>query len=86
MLKDAGGAENRKAIEAFLTNLAGAKGSREELKTLLAAVQGDKTQTEKVSANLKSLIDDFAKLPDATRSLAVEAADGGINKAQRQSL
>jgi Zn-dependent M16 (insulinase) family peptidase len=75
MLKDAGNSENRKAIEAFLTKLSQAKGSREELKTLLAAMQSnDKAQTEKVSANLKSTVEDFAKLPDAARTLAVEAA------------
>ena len=81
MLKDAGDAENRQAIEAFLTKLSEAKGSREELKTLLAAMQGvaamqsgDRAQAEKVSANLKFLIEDFAKLPATAKSLAVEAA------------
>jgi Zn-dependent M16 (insulinase) family peptidase len=74
MLKDAGDAENRKAIDAYLTNLAQAKGSREELKTLLAAIQGDKAQAEKVSADLKPLFDDFGKLPETARNLAVEAA------------
>lgn len=74
MLKDAGDAENRKAIDEFLTRLGGAKGSRDELKILLAALQGDKAQAEKVSADLKSLADDFGKLPDAARALAAEAA------------
>jgi Zn-dependent M16 (insulinase) family peptidase len=74
MLKDAGSAENRKAVDSFLTTLGAAKGTREELKTLLAAIEGDKTQAEKVSANLKSLTGDYAKLPDAAKSLAVEAA------------
>ena len=75
MLKDTGSAQNRKEIEAFLTKLSQVKGSREELKTLLAAMQsGDKAQTEKVSANLKSSFEDFTKLPDAARRLAVEAA------------
>lgn len=73
MLKDAGSVENHRAIETFLTKLAGTKGSRDELKTLLAAMQGDKTQTEKVSANLKPLVDDFMKLPETARGLAVEA-------------
>ncbi|MGC2236312.1 MAG: hypothetical protein WA584_09130 [Pyrinomonadaceae bacterium] len=74
MLKDAGDADNQKAIDGFLTNLAQAKGSRDDLKTLLAAVQGDKAQAEKVSADLKSLFDDFGKLPETARNLAVEAA------------
>ncbi len=75
MLKDAGSAENRRAIEAFLTRLSQIKGTREDLKTLLAAMQSsDNAQTEKVSANLKSTVEDFTKLPDAARSLAVEAA------------
>jgi Zn-dependent M16 (insulinase) family peptidase len=74
MLKDAGDAANRQAIEGFLTKLATAKGSREELKTLLAAMQGDKAQADKVSAALKPLTDDFTKFPETARSLAVEAA------------
>src|SRR5215204_1998828 len=74
MLKDAGDAENRKAIDDFLTHLAAAKGSRDELKILLAAIQGDNAQAEKVSAGLKPLADDFGKLPETGRALAVEAA------------
>ena len=74
MLKDAGDAENRAAIDGFLTKLARAKGNRDELKNLLAAMQGDKSQAEKVSAGLKSLIDDFGKLPETAKNLAVEAA------------
>ncbi len=75
MLKDAGDQTNQKAIEAFLTKLAAAKGTREELKNLLAALQSnDKTATEKVSANLKSFAEDYAKLPGTAKSLAVEAA------------
>ena len=74
MLKDAGSAENRKATDEFLTKLAAAKGNRDELKTLLAVLQGDKAQAEKVSADLKPLADDFAKLPETARALATEAA------------
>jgi Zn-dependent M16 (insulinase) family peptidase len=74
MLKDAGDADNGKAIDGYLTNLAQAKGSRDELKTLLAAVSGDKAQAEKVSADLKSLFDDYGKLPETARNLAAEAA------------
>jgi Zn-dependent M16 (insulinase) family peptidase len=74
MLKDAGDAENRKAIDEYLSKLAGAKGSRDDLKILLAALQGDKAQSEKVSADLKSLFEDFGKLPETARALATEAA------------
>lgn len=78
MLKDAGNAENKQAIEAFLTELAKAAkaGNREELKTLLGAMQekSNQAQAEKVSTNLKSHFDAFAKLPDSARVLAAEAA------------
>lgn len=74
MLKDAGDAENQKAINEFLTRLAAAKGNRDELKPLLAVLQGDKAQSEKVSTNLKPLVDDFGKLPETARNLAMEAA------------
>lgn len=72
LLKDAGEAANRDSISSFLSNLAGAKGSREELKSLLAAMQGKKDV--QVSAGLKSHADDFARLPDASKQLATEAA------------
>lgn len=74
MLKDSGDATNQKAISDFLTKFANAKGSREELKTLLSAMQGDKAQSDKVSANLKTYLDDFAKLSEAAKNLAAEAA------------
>ncbi|HEY8563360.1 MAG TPA: insulinase family protein [Pyrinomonadaceae bacterium] len=74
MLKEAGDAENARAIDGFLTKLAAAKGNRDELKTMLAAMQGDTAQTEKVSAGLKPLFDDFGKLPEAARALATETA------------
>jgi Zn-dependent M16 (insulinase) family peptidase len=74
MLMDSGNAENRKVIEAFLQKLSEAKGSREELKTLLAAMQGDKNQTVKVAASLQSYLDDLAKLPEPARKVAEEAA------------
>lgn len=75
-LKDAGkDVANRQAIDSFLAKLGAAKGSREELKTVLAAMQGDKSQADKISADLKPLFDDFTKLPaDTARGLAVEAA------------
>jgi Zn-dependent M16 (insulinase) family peptidase len=74
MLMDAGDAESRNAIEAFLQKLGEAKGSREELKTLLSAIQGDKAQAGKIAPNLQSYLDGFAKLPEAARKLAIEAA------------
>jgi Zn-dependent M16 (insulinase) family peptidase len=76
MLKDAGTPETREAISGFLTKLAGAgaQGSRTELKQLLAAIQGNKAVGEKLTANLKPYADDFARLPEAAKSLATEAA------------
>ncbi len=74
MLKEAGDAENQAAVSAYLTKLANAEGNRDELKTLLAGVQGIKEQTEKVSPAHKPLLDDFAKLPETARNLVVEAA------------
>ena len=41
MLKSAGDEENSKAIAAFLSHLATAKGTRDELKAMLAAMAGD---------------------------------------------
>lgn len=48
--------------------------SFEELKTLLAAMQGDSARAGKISANLKPQFDAFAKLPETAKNLAVEAA------------
>jgi Zn-dependent M16 (insulinase) family peptidase len=74
MLKDPGDAANSKAIDAFLAKLAGAKGTRDDLKTLLAAMGEDKTGADKVSASLRSYSDEMAQLPEAARKLAAEAA------------
>jgi len=77
MLKDAGDAQSSKAIDDFLTKLAGApkaNATRDELKTLLAAMEGDKAQAEKVAAGLKTYNDEMAALPEAARKLAGEAA------------
>jgi Zn-dependent M16 (insulinase) family peptidase len=73
MLKDAGNAENQATISAFLTKLAQAEGNRENLKTLLGAMQGSKEQAEKVSSSQKSLLEDLARLPNEARHLATEA-------------
>ena len=72
MLKSAGDEENSKAIDAFLSKLAGAKGTRDELKAMLAAMSGDKNQT--VAPELKPFVDDMSKLPATAKALAVDAA------------
>jgi len=71
-LKSAGDEENSKAIDAFLSNLASAKGSRDELKGMLAAMAGDKNQT--VKPDLKSFIDEMSKLPATAHALVIDAA------------
>lgn len=72
MLKSAGDAESSKAIDAFLTRLAGAKATRDELKSMLTAMGGDKSQT--VAAELKPLVEEISKLPKTAQTLATEAA------------
>jgi hypothetical protein len=72
LLKDAGEGANRDAISNFLTTLAGAKGNRDELKALLAAMRGK--SDAQVSAGLKSYADEFARLPEGPEQLATEAA------------
>ena len=72
MLKSAGDEENSKAIDAFLSKFASAKGTRDELKAMLAAMGGDKNQT--VTPELKAFVDDMSKLPETAKALAVDAA------------
>jgi Zn-dependent M16 (insulinase) family peptidase len=72
MLKDAGDGAGREAISDFLSKLASAKGSRDELKSLLSSMQGK--QDAQVSTGLKSYADDFARLPEGAKQLATEAA------------
>ncbi|HKO98460.1 MAG TPA: hypothetical protein VJU86_15795 [Pyrinomonadaceae bacterium] len=72
MLKSAGEATDSKAIAAFLTKLAGAKGTRDQLKAMLAAMGGDKTQT--VAVELKPYVEEMSKLPKTAQALAVDAA------------
>jgi Zn-dependent M16 (insulinase) family peptidase len=76
MLKDAGTAETREAISAFLTRLAsaGSQGNREELKVLLASLQGKVDAAAKLAPALKTYNEDFARLGDAAKALATEAA------------
>jgi hypothetical protein len=71
MLKSAGDEENSKAIDAFLSKLATAKGTRDELKSMLTAMGGDKNQT--VAPELKPFVDDMSKLPATAKALAVDA-------------
>lgn len=75
MLKDGGNAESAKAIDGFLSRLAAAKGTRDELKNLLAAMQSGKAPAQNVAAGLQPLFDDFVKLPEAARALAADAAN-----------
>ncbi|HEX8558564.1 MAG TPA: hypothetical protein VF668_10695 [Pyrinomonadaceae bacterium] len=72
LLKDAGEGAQREAVSDFLASLAGARGGREELKSLLAALQGKKDA--QAPAPLKPHADAFARLPDAPKALAVEAS------------
>lgn len=74
LLKDAGDGAQREAISNFLNDLAGAgaKGNRDELKSLLASMQGKKEA--QVPAGLKSYADSFTGLPDGAKALATEAA------------
>jgi Zn-dependent M16 (insulinase) family peptidase len=72
MLKSAGDEENSKAIDAFLSKLATAKGTRDELKSMLTAMGGDNNQT--VAPELKTFVDEMSKLPATAKALAVDAA------------
>ena len=72
MLKSSGDEENSKAIDSFLSGLASAKGTRDELKTMLAAMGGDKSPT--VIPSLQPFIDEMSKLPVTAKALAVDAA------------
>jgi Zn-dependent M16 (insulinase) family peptidase len=72
MLKSAGDTENGKAIDEFLSRLAGAKGTRDELKSMLTAMSGDKSQT--VKAELKPFVEEMSKLPKTAQTLAADAA------------
>jgi hypothetical protein len=72
MLKEAGEGANREAISNFLSRLAEARANRDELKSLLALMRGK--QDAQIAAGLKGYADDFARLPDGPKQLAVEAA------------
>jgi hypothetical protein len=72
MLKSSGDEENSKAIDSFLSGLASAKGTRDELKAMLGAMGGDKSPT--VIPSLQPFIDEMSKLPVTAKALAVDAA------------
>ena len=76
LLRDAGNAEESAAISIFLDHLgkAAEKSGRDELKRMLAIIQGDKAQAEKLSQNLKSYVTEFEALPVNAKANAVEAA------------
>ncbi len=71
MLKSAGDDENSKAIDAFLSKLATAKGTRDELKSMLTAMGEDKNQT--LTPELRPLVEEMSKLPATAKALAVDA-------------
>jgi len=75
-LKDPGAGASREAISEFLKKLAEAGGAkRDDLKSLLGAMQGTAGAMEKVPDSLKIHWTGFQQLPDATaKVLAVEAA------------
>lgn len=73
MLKSAGDEENSKAIDAFLSKLATAKGTRDELKSMLTAMGGDKNLTT-VTPDLKPFVEEMSKLPATAKALAIDAA------------
>lgn len=76
LLKDAGEGAQREAISSFLTSLAdaGAKGKRDELKSLLAAMQGKRGA--QVPAGLKSYADDYARILPGLGAKASEVRGG----------
>lgn len=75
MLKDAGDAENRKQIDAFLTALGKADGTRDERAVLLAVMGGDQAQAGKLSPSLKVYVDTMEALPAPAKALAKDAAN-----------
>ncbi len=76
MLKDGDTPEDREAISTFLNNLAtaGAAADRAGLKTLLNVIQGNTSEAEEMPARLKPYADDFERLPDGAKALAIEWA------------
>lgn len=76
LLKDAGSAEESAAASKFLDHLgkAGAQSNRNDLKAMLAAMNGDKAQREKLPQSLKPYVEEFEALTAAAKANAVDAA------------
>lgn len=74
MLKDAGDAENKTAIERFLTALANAKGSRDELKLLLSNLQSDSSKAASVTGQSLQFVTALNNLPATAKTVAIDAS------------
>jgi Zn-dependent M16 (insulinase) family peptidase len=76
LLKDAGSPQESAAISGFFDHLgkAAERSNRTELKQLLAVMQGDKAQSDKLPQNLSPYVKEFEALPENAKAHAVEAA------------
>ncbi|HEY0321565.1 MAG TPA: insulinase family protein [Pyrinomonadaceae bacterium] len=76
LLREAGNAEESAAISKFFDHLGKAAGqsNRNDLKMMLAVMNGDKAQLEKLPQALKIYVDEFQALPATAKANAVEAA------------
>jgi Zn-dependent M16 (insulinase) family peptidase len=76
MLKGASDENTRAAISGFLSKLgqAGANASREDLKALVQAMQGNKSAGDALPAALKPYAEEYARLPEGALSLAGDVA------------
>jgi Zn-dependent M16 (insulinase) family peptidase len=75
LLKDAGSPADASAIGEYLTKLRQAGGAgRDDLKILLAAMEGDSAAMPKLPAALKGYLDLFNALPAGAKANAVDAA------------
>ncbi|HZS43559.1 MAG TPA: insulinase family protein, partial [Blastocatellia bacterium] len=74
MLKDVGTNETRNDVAAFFDKLSGAQGNRAELKTLLAALQGQQDQATKLSDGLKPYYENADQLSTAAKPIIADAA------------
>ncbi|HET7152767.1 MAG TPA: hypothetical protein VFJ29_03305, partial [Candidatus Kapabacteria bacterium] len=76
LFRSAGTTEEQKAISLYLISLggAGANATREDLKTLLAVMEGDSSQRPKLNESLKKYIEAYDKLSAVPKSNATEAA------------
>lgn len=74
MLKDVGDEKNKNAIDDFLKRLSAVTASRDELKNLLAAMQGDTSKSLSVTDNLQAAVVSANGLPQPAKQLAMDAA------------